>query len=115
MLNTKTQQVIDINPIINSIGFLRAARFWFVSAFGLGRPIMGLVGVALIAAVLVFGAVLDNGKPVATVAALAYIALGFYFAFNRRHMMVQQYLKRGWVRVDENSAAEARHSTKITS
>lgn len=114
MLNTKTRQVIEIDQNINFLGFLRAARFWFVAAFGLGRPMMGLVGVALIAAVLVFGAVLDNGKPVATAAALAYIALGFYFAINRRNMLVRQYLKRGWVRADDNSAGEARHSTKIT-
>jgi hypothetical protein len=109
LLNKKTGKTIELDSgRLSFFTFLLNMRYWFAGLFRIGRPIMGLTGVALIVIVIVFGAVIDDGKGIATFAAVVYISLGIYCSVNRNKMLIQYYLKNGWVQANPDSNVKAR-------
>ena len=109
LLNKKTGKTIELDSgRLSFFTFLLNMRYWFAGLFTIGRPIMGLTGVALIVIAIVFGAVIDGGKGIATFAAVVYISLGIYCSVNRNKMLIQFYLENGWVQANSDSDVKAR-------
>jgi len=96
LLNPKTGNTIELEGMTLYKCFL-AFRYWPFPLFTMGRPIMGLTGVALIVTAIVFGLVIDDGEAIGVFAALVYISLGIYFVFNINTMRTRFYLENGWV------------------
>jgi hypothetical protein len=114
LLYKKTGKTIELdNGRLSFFPFLLNMRYWFAGLFTIGRPIMGLTGVALIVIVIVFGAVIDDGKGIATFAAVVYISLGIYCSVNRNKMLIQFYLENGWVHANSDSDVKARTQTSV--
>lgn len=109
LLNKKTGKTIELDSgRLSFFSFLFNMRYWFAGLFRIGRPIMGLTGVALVVVVIVFGAVIDDGKGIAAFALVVYISLGIYCSVNRNKMLIQFYLENGWVDANSDSNAKAR-------
>jgi hypothetical protein len=109
LLNKNTGKTIELdNGRLRFFTFLLNMRYWFVGLFTIGRPIMGLTGVALIVIAIIFGAVIDDGKGIAAFAAVVYISLGVYCSVNRNKMLIHYYLQNGWVQANSDSDVKAR-------
>ena len=114
LLNKKTGKTIELdNGPLGFFTFLLNMQYWFVGLFTIGRPIMGLIGVALIMVAIVFGAVIEDGKGIAALAAVVYISLGIYCSVNRNKMLIQFYLSNGWVQANSDLNAKAQGADPV--